>query len=643
MRPYSFKQIKLSNVCAGVLMGCVLASCAALPNQSIKPPVYELTDYGVSAAAADTQAAPYASYENANQMLENADMAAFMLAARDAYEAGDKAGAWGFTALDMMLAGEYEFALLVLDKMPEKAGAWPAMTPAFIRPWVYAAKGDLELAKEAVKPLKRLMADHSYRGYQALMFEGMGQNEEALKIYDLGPKIFDRPGDDEVTTTQSYARFLIYSAERVLALRHADLLVKLERDADAMAIYTALLEANEDDGFTKARRDELVDGEKRVKPFHTVQTGFGIALNDQAEQIEQRQVMAGVVLAKGAKAPFNHFLSAIRQSASLLNPSSALVRLTEADHLYRHGFFEASARYALIGEAETKDDEASLLLRASEASLKAGKPESMESLNKRALSLTDEPFTRLNVADLMVKINNTDRAEELIQDILADDDLDIKTRAYANILLAEARQQAGNIAGAQEAARIAVDLEETDQTRGFLAATLSKSDDTREEGLDLYRELFIEMPDSPGMMNNFGYALVSDPMSAKELDEGYRLLKKANRMTPFEPNLLDSLGWAYYQYGDYERAEELIVKALELFEPFDHWELHYHLGDVYWRLDKKEDARKAWETALTLHPPELDSADIALRLENGLTEAAPEARVPPFIPKDEAPPEKRSI
>lgn len=643
MRRNSFKQNKMAKVCAAVLLSSVLASCATGPSALNEQPVYELSVLGVSKAAASTVAVTSEKYAGPNQMLENADMSAFMYAARDAYKANEKAGAWGFTALDMMLAGQYDKALTVLNEMPERSTPWAAMTSEYMRPWVLAAKGDVELAKEAMRTQKDTMPGHSFRGYQALLLEGVGLYEEALGVYQKGPDYFERPSDDEPPTSESYAKFLVYSAERILALRHADLLVKLDRDAGAMVIYTALINANEDDAYTKARMDEVSSGKKKAKPFHTVQTGLGITLNDQAELIEQRQMLAGVVLAKGAKAPFNHFLSAVRQSASLLNPSSALIRLTEAEHLYQHGFFDASARYSLNGNALTDEDQASLLLRASEANLEAGNSEAMESLNARALQLTDEPYTLLNVADLMVRISNTERAESLIDQILKDDELDVKTEAYAHILLAEARQQGGNHEGALEAARQAVSVDESDQTKGFLASTLTKSGETREEGLEIYRELFIKAPDSPGMMNNFGYALVADPASSKELDEGYRLLKKANRITPYEPNLLDSLGWAYYQYGDYERAEELISKALELFQPFGHWELHAHLGDVYWRLDKKEEAKASWKTSLEQHPPEHDRAEIASKIENGLTEAAPEVRVPPFIPKNEKPPETRSI
>ncbi len=647
MRRSSFRYTKLTQVCASVLIGGLLAGCAVSPKSDVEPSAYVISQSGISQIAAKTQSGVETSYDSPNAMLENADMAAFMLEARDAYLKSEKSGAWGFTAVDMMLAGQYTEALTVLNEMPQQTTPWAAMTSDFLRPWILGAKGDVELAKEAMLAQKDTMPNHSFRGYQALLLEGVGLYEEALGIYQQGPDFFVNPDEDDVDTAEAYQKFiaesLAFNAERILALRHADLLVKLDRDAEAMVIYTSLLHANEDDAYTNARMKELSSGEKKVKPFHTAHTALGVALADQAELIQQREVFAGMVLAKGAKSPFNHFLSAIRQTAALLNPSSLEIRQIEADNLYQYGFFDAAARFALAGNVEDDDAKASLLIRASEAHLEAGNSEAMESLNKRALTLTDEPFTLLNIADLMVRISDTDRADALIMQILDKEDLDPKTRAYANILFAENKQQAGDLLAASQAARVAVEVDDSDQTRGFLASTLTKSDVTREEGLDIYRELFIQSPDSPSMMNNFGYALIVNATTDKELDEGFRLLKRANRITPFEPNLLDSLGWAYYLYGDYERAEEYISKALDLFLPFDHWELHSHLGDVYWRLGREDDARASWQTSLDQFPPALDRATIASKLENGLTEAAPVPRVPPFVPKNEAPPKIRSI
>jgi tetratricopeptide (TPR) repeat protein len=133
-------------------------------------------------------------------------------------------------------------------------------------------------------------------------------------------------------------------------------------------------------------------------------------------------------------------------------------------------------------------------------------------------------------------------------------------------------------------------------------------------------------------MNNLGYSLIDGPESDKELDEGFKLLKQAIRMTPDEANLLDSIGWAYYQYGDFREARRFIAMALEEFAPFAHWELSDHMGDIEWRLGDQEAARKHWNDSLKAFPPEHNKAQIEAKLREGLTSPAPVRRDTPEVP-----------
>jgi tetratricopeptide (TPR) repeat protein len=133
-------------------------------------------------------------------------------------------------------------------------------------------------------------------------------------------------------------------------------------------------------------------------------------------------------------------------------------------------------------------------------------------------------------------------------------------------------------------------------------------------------------------MNNLGYSLIDNYKTEAELAEGFKLLKQAIRLTPDEPNLLDSIGWGYYQYGDFREAKRYIGLALDAYEPFDHWELSDHMGDVLWRLDEKEDAKKAWQHSLDSYPPAHNKASIEAKLREGLNTAPPARRDTPEVP-----------
>lgn len=114
-------------------------------------------------------------------------------------------------------------------------------------------------------------------------------------------------------------------------------------------------------------------------------------------------------------------------------------------------------------------------------------------------------------------------------------------------------------------------------------------------------------------MNYLGYMWVD---RGERLAEGLALIERAAALRPNSGAIIDSLGWAYYRAGDYERALEQIERAIVL-EPADAT-LNDHLGDVYWRLGRRTEARFQWRRALGLNPD--NPAAIQSKLDNGLTQ-----------------------
>ena len=79
--------------------------------------------------------------------------------------------------------------------------------------------------------------------------------------------------------------------------------------------------------------------------------------------------------------------------------------------------------------------------------------------------------------------------------------------------------------------------------------------------------------------------------------------------------------------------------ALEAYDPFGHWELSDHMGDVKWRLGEPDEARKHWRESLTAYPPAERVARIEEKLRDGLTTPPPVRRDTPEVPlnqRDEA-------
>ena len=133
-------------------------------------------------------------------------------------------------------------------------------------------------------------------------------------------------------------------------------------------------------------------------------------------------------------------------------------------------------------------------------------------------------------------------------------------------------------------------------------------------------------PDQPLVLNYLGYSWVDQGIN---LDEAFRMLRKAVDLRPEDGYIVDSLGWAYYKLGKYDDAVRELERAIEL-KPADPV-INDHLGDAYWRVGRKLEARFQWNHARDLNPEPDDLPKILQKIEVGLEDA-------PLKPAAEAPP-----
>ena len=121
-------------------------------------------------------------------------------------------------------------------------------------------------------------------------------------------------------------------------------------------------------------------------------------------------------------------------------------------------------------------------------------------------------------------------------------------------------------------------------------------------------------PDDPDVLNFLAYSWVERGLN---LERGFDMLNRAVEMRPDSGAIIDSLGWAYYQLGEYEEALPHLERAFQL-NPWS-WEIAEHVGDVYWQLGREREAVYFWERALDLPDiPEDHVTAIAVKLEDGL-------------------------
>ncbi|MFP6829667.1 MAG: tetratricopeptide repeat protein [Gammaproteobacteria bacterium] len=168
--------------------------------------------------------------------------------------------------------------------------------------------------------------------------------------------------------------------------------------------------------------------------------------------------------------------------------------------------------------------------------------------------------------------------------------------------------------------------------RAISVDDLDTAEDTYKEGLRLYRDnrslryaqallyqeqgrhrrsanalesLIRDVPDDAGLLNALGY-LLTDQMDRH--GEAREYLEQALALEPNNPAIIDSMGWALFNLGEFEAALGHLERAYGLFPDA---EVAAHIVDTQWALGNREQAlellqQKLAETPESRHLKELD-------------------------------------
>lgn len=151
--------------------------------------------------------------------------------------------------------------------------------------------------------------------------------------------------------------------------------------------------------------------------------------------------------------------------------------------------------------------------------------------------------------------------------------------------------------------------------RGICHERLQKWD-LAEKDLKLALELSDE---DPLVLNYLGYSWIEQ---GKNLTEALTMVEKAVDQRPSDGYIVDSLGWAHYQLGDFAKAVEYLQQAVVL-QPADPT-INEHLGDAFWKVGRQREARFQWSHALEMEPAEERVQALKAKLKSGLEAAESE-------------------
>lgn len=119
----------------------------------------------------------------------------------------------------------------------------------------------------------------------------------------------------------------------------------------------------------------------------------------------------------------------------------------------------------------------------------------------------------------------------------------------------------------------------------------------------------------PFVLNYLGYSWLQHNENS---NEALYMIFEAYRQNPEDGHIMDSLGWALYRMGKYEDAIKVLERAAEYLP--GNAIVCDHLGDAYWLVGRKDEARFQWQHALTLKEDaeELNKEVIRQKITRGI-------------------------
>lgn len=197
---------------------------------------------------------------------------------------------------------------------------------------------------------------------------------------------------------------------------------------------------------------------------------------------------------------------------------------------------------------------------------------------------------RVQLASVYQEQERYPEAVGAIQEALEEDD---GRRRELLRFLVEIYRKAKDYPNAIEAMREVVELDpENDRVYFALGALYDESKD-KDKTIEYMKKAVDLNPDYAAALNYLGYTYAD---MGVELDRAEELIVRALEIAPDDGYYVDSLGWVYYQKGDYRRAIEQLERAVSLV--VDDPIIIEHLGDAYLKVGETDRALRSYRDAL---------------------------------------------
>ncbi|MBE0510930.1 MAG: tetratricopeptide repeat protein [Gammaproteobacteria bacterium] len=123
--------------------------------------------------------------------------------------------------------------------------------------------------------------------------------------------------------------------------------------------------------------------------------------------------------------------------------------------------------------------------------------------------------------------------------------------------------------------------------RALLAEKLDRLEQLEQD----LRRILASNPEHVHALNALGYTLVD---RTARVEEGFDYIQRAYQLSPSDPAILDSMGWAYFRLGQLNEALSYLRQGYAIMPDA---EIAAHLGEVLWTMGQHEEALQIWRKA----------------------------------------------
>jgi tetratricopeptide (TPR) repeat protein len=584
--------------------------------------------------------APDRTYADTSSALLAADVDYLVREARHRLAQGDQTPLWTTLVFsDDLISNRLAEARADLEHGP---GGLQGGLGDMFEPFLLAAEGHVDRAIERVDAGGDNLPAPLPEVQRALVLEGAGQLERAAAVYaamvsrlDLTPPAKAEPATMEELQRSLNAVRVTHAVYRAALVNH-----RLGRTDEARRLYGVVTQFAPHSADVEENVRRLSAGQPPLEAPLDVKSAAGRWMIFLSEYLTQAENISQTLSAQDPRPGLESSSgAALLQLGVLLSPDANDWRLYAAQQLQDAGGLDGAQRVIDLMPADSvfapdadivrasiridRHDNAGAVADASRAEAAAGGRWSIVAASAdiyRRAGRIDQAITAYTRALAMAQLSE-DRADVL------------GYRAYAN-------RFAGNYAAATADMRAAYALDQGVDTRLLYVSILMDDPQAWSDGIQVARGLFAEQPDSVLRLNTLGYALIQRP---EGLEEGYRLLWRGFNYGRTDYAVVDSLGWAYYLYGHFPEALALAERANQLSVRDPNAEVLDHLGDIYWRLSRRDNARDAWRRALDAHPDVPRERALRQKLARGLTTAAPARRDLPQVDLPDSPGQRQDL